>query len=256
MVSGLQEVDLHGLALFDAAFSAWECTTEHADQPKDFLAVIAGLRTSLEAAALSRWLLGDDTHPDERLTRLADLVLDDLHQQAATRSARAEAAGIDPASVPDLEGLHAAKEAVVETMTRRLQRSPRADPVLRFGLSTKPVSVSALISRLMSDPELPKLQRRNVGRVAYKMLSAPAHASVSAIRSVYAPDIVSVDAMLLTRRRPSHQQVGESLYAAGLGLLRAQVCAGSRFGWEDDPYFAARLQEIADSVSPDEPGYP
>ena len=246
LLSGVEECDRHGLALFDAGLRACADVVEHDDNAKDYLAFAAGLRASLEASALAHWLLDPALLPLDRLTRLANLTLEDLHEEKENMRSLVTRAGWSGNSLPWREPYDEKTAEVIDTLrTLRLD-----EPVLVPGEAPffgDRSTISTRIVTLFTAPggvgKKAKEREKQRGRAAYKLLSAPAHASLSTIKRLYEPVLISDD-VGRKRSQPAHMSVGEMLSTAGEALIAVHEAVGARLGWETDPYFRVCLDAI------------
>jgi hypothetical protein len=241
LTAGLEVADRHGLALFDAAFCAFEYVTAAGEQPKDYLVFVAGLRSCVEACAQSYWLLEPRLAPPERLTRLADMALADNHNERTASSSRAKGAGLGSKALrpPGLEADTLAIEATMQALlstapTREVNKAPR------FGART---SITKQVINLFTDSNDNDEQGANRARGIYAQMSAPAHISPATIRALYEPALM-LGHVGHRRVRPPHARVGEMLTNAGIALLNAHVAVALRFGWEVEPWLATALAPV------------
>lgn len=241
LLNPVQEADRHGVCLLDAAFSAFEGTTLNPHQPRDYLALAAGLRASLEAAALAAWLLDPTLGAVERVTRLGDLCLDDLtHRRTFLRDA-----GLSR-NHPNIRACDAEMHTIVDVLTRLGAGNATVgkDGAMAFGPH---VSTSARIALLGK----PRKQLRQSSRAQYALFSSVAHASITVIRDLYPPRIVD-DAVQRRRSGPGHRKVGVLLASAATALVTVQADVAERFGWEADDRAVDALLALA-SLADSEP---
>ena len=238
--SGLEECDRHGLQLFDAAFRVFEYVTANGSESKDYLAFAAGLRSCVEASALARWLIDKDLTSIDRLTRLGNLALSDLHHMRAAASNRARGVGLSRDALRRPEWAQAQVD-IVETLSRLRGDLPVYDKDLppRFGAY---VSITKQVVSLLANADS-ATANADMARADYAMLSAPSHASFLTIRLLYEP---TLQLGHLGRRRvqPPHEVIGHMLWCAGLALVHAHVALARRLGWSVDPDLADLLTPI------------
>lgn len=223
LLNGAKEADIHALCLLDAAFSAFEGATLDPERPKDYLAVAAAVRATLEAAALAAWLLEHDLPILDRITRLGDLAVTDLaHQRSFLRDLGA------PRTDSNVKVCEAESATIVAVLTRLRGAAPTTTPegVPRFG---QYLSTSGRVARIWGADK----ESRQKGRASYAFFSASAHASLTVIRDLYAPRVFG-DVVEKRRVPPGEREVRMLLVTAASALVTVQMDIARRFGWQPD----------------------